>query len=225
MKNLFRFVLTTVMALAGGAQAATYGVTSANYNTLINFTAPCGLGTCTNFTPAMNISGTFAVPTLAANLSNQNIVGTLTAFSFSDGINTYASTDSTVRAYRFEVTTDATGNLSGVEIFLERWLSGTSPHAVNDLFAFLQINTAGASYHNSQCALVGPSTFSAVADSCQVDGGGTQHSHANAPVGLTFTSPTPPPAPVPTLSQWAQIVMAGLMTLVGLWQARRFARR
>ena len=43
MKNLIRFVLTTVMALAGGAQAATYGVTSANYNTLINFTAPCGL--------------------------------------------------------------------------------------------------------------------------------------------------------------------------------------
>mgnify|MGYP003596210106 CR=1 FL=1 len=102
MKASFtRLILASFAALflAGGAQAATYSVTSANYNNITDFTAPCAGGPCANYTAAMHFAGTFDVATLAPNLANVAI--TPTSFSFNDGVNTYASADPDVRIYQF----------------------------------------------------------------------------------------------------------------------------
>lgn len=219
-----RIILAVLVFGSAVAQAATYGVTSPNYTSTTDFTPPCSLGTCTNFTLAMKVSGTFDVPTLAANLTNSNIAAAVTAFSFSDGITTYASTDPAVRIYVFQVTTDASGKLTNVNILREKWLSGGSPHAVNDLFSYMSV-TGSAVYanNNTWCGNVAMS-LAGVADSCTSATLGPQVSRASAPGGTTFTAPGAAVA-VPTLSEWAQIVLASLMTLIGLWQARRLSRR
>lgn len=219
-KYLLRFLLPALLALAGMAQAATYSVTSANYTNFINFTPPCVPGiTCADYAPTMHFVGTFDVATLAPNLANASI--TPTAFSFNDGINTYASSDADVRVYQFTVTTDAGGNLTDVDINLEKWQS--APHAPGAYWAYVQVGGGVAIGHNNVlCGGVGVSP-AGVADSCVLDGGGVVQSRGWDTVAPTYAL-VAAPATVPTLSQWAQIILVSLMTLVGLWQARRLTR-
>ena len=224
MKASFtRLILTSFASLflAGGVQAATYSVTSANYSNITDFTAPCAGGSCANYTAAMHFSGTFDVATLAPNLANVAI--TPTSFSFNDGVNTYASADPDVRIYQFRVTTDAGGNLTDVDINLEKWLS--APHGVGAYWSYANVGGGSAvNRHNALCGVVGNSP-AGVADSCLLDNAGPQRSVGATGLGSLTYALVAAPATVPTLSQWAQIVLVSLMTLVGLWQARRLARR
>ena len=219
-----RLILASFAALflAGGVQAATYSVTSANYNNITDFTPPCAPGsTCANYTPAMHFAGTFDVATLAPNLANVAI--TPTSFSFNDGINVYASSNPDVRIYQFRVTTDAGGNLTDVDINLEKWLS--APHVIGAYWSYANVGGGSAvNRNNALCGVVGNSP-AGVADSCLLDNAGPQRSvGATGLASLTYAL-VAAPANVPTLSQWAQIVLGGLLTLVGLGQARRFVRR
>ncbi|AVP96216.1 hypothetical protein C7S18_02965 [Ahniella affigens] len=71
------------------------------------------------YTNAQNITGSFTVANpLAPNLSNADIGASLVALSFSDGQATRTLADSVLCG--FEVSTDASGNISGHSIWLRQ---------------------------------------------------------------------------------------------------------
>jgi len=98
-------VATLGVLAAGAAHAVTYQYTSGSYNIY-------ALG---GYSSAGYITGTFEVPTaLAANLTlNTNLVGYITSFSFSDGLQTItSSTPGAFVQYFNGFKTDALGNIT-----------------------------------------------------------------------------------------------------------------
>ena len=225
MKTIFAVYCYVVLMLFGSsANAATYTVSpSGNYTSKTDFTAPCAAGTCANFSLAMNVSGTFNVPTLAANLVNSDIGATLTSFSFSDGINTYSSADPAVRIGRFEVTTNASGALTSANILVEKWLTGATPHTTADYFSWFFINGSSVVqlYNNARCSGVGTTPYG-VTDFCFVASTGTQSSAAQGATVSYSGGGTPVAAtPVPTLSEYALMLLASLMAGFAGWKLRK----
>ena len=72
----------------------------------------------------------------------------MAGFSFSDGLNTYASTDPSTVVFRFLVSTDASGSITWADMILQRWLTGTAPHALQDRISWM---SSGQAFHNLAC--------------------------------------------------------------------------
>jgi hypothetical protein len=209
-------IALAIMALvmtAPGVWAATYTYTGTAYTSVSNYSS-CSSGPCANFTTAMVPSGSFTTASpLAVSSTIANV--TPTSFSFSDGINTYASTDPNVRLYRLSVTTDSAGNFTGFSVLFELWETGTSPHTTSDQFSYVFLaNNATQAYHNRACGSVVASPFSGVADACTSDLGGASSSTATGPSG-SF------PVGVPTLSTWGALLLAALIAAGGSRLVRR----
>lgn len=210
-----------MLAASGGAlaQATTYTANVTGPYTLINnFTAPCALGPCQNYNAAMTPTASFTTSTpLAANLVGSNIAASVASFSLADGINSYLSTDPAVRLHTINVSTDGTGAIVAASVLVERWLTGTSPHAVSDRFSYIQLGAATlAATHNSSCANVGVSPAGA-ADSCLGETVQTSRSVAgNAPITWSSAAAvSASPVPVPTTSDWSIAGMVALLSLAG----------
>ncbi len=215
-------VMIGAISLAGGAQAqTTYTYTGVTYTSTTNFTPACGVGSCVNFPPAGSISGSFttALP-LEPNLASSNVAPLVTAYSFSDGINTYTAGPNDRLAY-FQVTTDGTGAITGSLIVMEKW--ATASHLAGDRLGFARIfNILGDfAQHNVSCAVVGAGD-DGTGDACTIPTGGvdTSASDATAPYG-SWVSVTV--APVPTVGEWT-LLLIGLVlagTSVVVLQRRR----
>ena len=136
MKPVVPAVLALALTMtAGPALAETYRFTGANYIVISN---ECSAGpSCPPYTNAMSLSGSFSTAApLAANLpAGTEITAQVTAYSFSDGVNTYSSADPDARIRTFQVGTDGLGNIAAENIQLTRWLTGSTPHAPGDQFA------------------------------------------------------------------------------------------
>ncbi|MBU1350632.1 MAG: IPTL-CTERM sorting domain-containing protein [Gammaproteobacteria bacterium] len=205
------------------AQSTTYTVNPvSNYTAKTDFPG-CALGPCQNFTLAMGVSGSFTrASPLAGNLVNANVAASLTSFSFSDGLNTYASSDAAVRIYSFTVTTDATGAITNVNMEIERWLTGTSPHAIGDRFSYVELNAGSAiGHHNEDCGTIGVSP-AGVADACTSTTIDASSSRASGPkVSWTSAATAVTPQSIPTLSQWGLIIASALVGIAGFAAMRR----
>jgi hypothetical protein len=102
MKLLLCCAATVIVASA--INATTYTFSSSPYGAglsqyfasgFTNYTVPCAVGPCANYTTAMNLNGHFttAAP-LPPNLSYRtDITAQVTSYSFFDGINTYTNTN------------------------------------------------------------------------------------------------------------------------------------
>ncbi len=203
------------------AQATTYTATAtSNYSNKVDFTAPCGVGPCQNFTLAMGPSGSFTVSSpLAANLANANVLASVTSFSFNDGLTTYTNTDPNVRVHRIRVTTNAAAAITAVDILIERWESGTSPHAIGDRFSFIFLPSTAR--RNAVCSSVGVSP-AGVADSCNSENVDASSSQASgATISWTSAAVATSTASIPTMSEWGLLLMAGLMGMGGYFALRR----
>jgi len=225
VKKLLALCFCILATLPGGAFAATYTITStSNYTRQLDFTAPCAGGVCTNFALTMGASGSFEVPLLAPNLVNSNISASVTAYSFTDGINTYSSTDPDSRKFLFQVTTNASGILTSANILVEKWLTGTRPHTTADYFSYLQFSGSSVpqAYHNDRYITVGVS--GGETDVCTVQASETTRSRGiGATVsysggGLLAATTT---AAIPTLSDYALLLLGALIAGVAGWQLRR----
>lgn len=210
-------------AAIGAAQAATYtAATTGPYTVKTDFTV-CSGGPCQNYTLAMTPSGSFTTATpLAANLSNANIAAQITSFSFSDGINTFASTDPNVRIFQAIVSTSATGSITSSTLFFELWQTGTSPHAVGDKVALIQIGNSVFATNTLNCTGVG-TTPAGAADSC-VSGPGDIGSSNASGATWTWAAVTPPATaatPVPSTSALGLLVLSALLGGAGLAMSRR----
>lgn len=225
MKTTLRaFTVAALAAFAaiGATHAATYSPGSIGKYTSKQDPTTCTVGVCHTFTLNMAASGTFttAAP-LAPNLSNANISGQITSFSFSDGVSIFASSDANVRLYVAEVTTSATGQITGAFLMVERWQTGTSPHSVGDRVDLFALTSLAAAYNNYSCLSTGTSLASGVADACTNIAPDSNSSSAFGGA-ITWIAPAAPAAKsIPTVSEWGLIIMSALMGVAGLVVARR----
>lgn len=204
--------LVLLCTAAAHAQPTTYVATATgNYTLLINFTL-CVTGPCQNFNTGIGASGSFTTSApLAANLAGANIAPLVTAFSFSDGIHTYSSTDPAARIFLFNVSTNASGAITATDIWVQRWLTGTSPHVPGDRHSSIFFRATGEVDHNAQCLTVAASP-AGVADSCTlVLAGDTSRSLAFGSARVWSIAAAPAVNSVPTLSEWSLILMAVLI--------------
>ena len=206
-----------------GAWAATYTYTGNPYDpaALHNFTAPCGVGNCGSFTPAMFQSGWFTtLHPLPAGLGNANIASLVTGFEFSDGLTTYSSAagDFLYSAY---ADTAANGAFINADLTFFHWDTAVVQHGrVN------QMSLHGFVNHNYDCDTVNVPGNGV----CNVSNAGTSSSYVDDHPRTTGTwLVTGLPAPgagvnaVPTLSEWGVLLLAGLMAGIGGWLARQRA--
>lgn len=217
-------VLVAVLAFASSARASVdYVLSGSPYAATTDFTAPCSGGPCANFPAGSRLSGRLALPDrLPPNMPGTDIYPLVTSFTFSDGINTYASSDPAVRVVVMVVATDSNGNLSGVSLGIARWLTGSSPHAVGDRTSGFGVGVNfGAVTHNDTCASIGVSPTSGVADACLLVSASDSFSTGQGPVAWSIAAPG---VPVPTLAHAALALLALLVAMIGLRQAT-FGRR
>lgn len=199
----------------------TYTATVGNYTSLGDYTSCTGVVPCANYTTAMKQTGSFTVAAaLAPNLASADVTGSVTSYSFSDGINTYSNTNPDDRILAFVVATDASGNITGSTIYFEKWLSGTNgSHAPLDKVAGMQLGVT--SFHNAPCYTLGVSPFSGVQEVCiNFDPNDPAASFAVSPAVSWASSAATAPTPVPTLSEWAMVIMGSLMALIAVRKMR-----
>ena len=224
MKSLKSLLALCALLFASftASAAATYTFTAANYDATLPFTAPCGAGSCANYTLSMNASGTFSGPSrLAPNLVAVDITAVLTSYSFTDGLTTFSSSDPNSRLFQFIVTTDATGAITAVNIVLERWETAGGAHVAGDRFDLTQFTGTGQvnSNHNVVCNAVGVSP-GGTADSCTAAAADTNSSAASA-AGAGVFAFAAGGAGIPTLGEYALLLLAALMGIAGLYGVRR----
>lgn len=200
MSRLLSLFLGLCCALGlSGAHAASYQFTSPTYGAAItNFTAPCPGGACADYTAGMRTTGWFTyLGSLAPNLVNHNLHAdpNLMTYGFSDGLVSIESSHSATRMVRFQVDTDAGGNITGYWAVVEQWVDGVAgPHIANDRLNMIEVRSAGASTnsHNLTCTTVGATIPAGAADGCTAvfaDTGRSEAQHSN--VGATWTSGLP----------------------------------
>ena len=152
-------VAALVMALAlPSAWGTTYDYVGMPYSTqmgyLLNFTPPCTAGSCASYTPVMQVTGhlTTAAP-LPPGLVSLDITSLVTAFSFSDGVHTFSSTDAQlIKAKPFITNTDAAGNITSLSAVVGHWQSPVVPHAQGSRLDYVEIGgyNAGLGIHYDQ---------------------------------------------------------------------------
>jgi hypothetical protein len=139
--------------------AVTYVFTGEAYDTLLNYTScTTAPSLCTNFPPTARVRLTFSTSTpLNPNLAGDDITSLVTAYVLTDGVNTYSSTDPDTRVHiPFSVTTDANGQVTDINLSVQRWLTGASPHTAADRFSYvLLIGVTGVARNNLGCHTVG----------------------------------------------------------------------
>ena len=214
----FLLGLVALLATASAFAATTYTYTGPAY-TLVTGT----------YTTSMQITGSFttAAP-LAPNLSDVDITGQVTSYSFSDGVNTYTNSDINARIFAFKVSTDASGTITYWGIVLKLWESGTSPHSTGDKISFMStmLSTVwGANdraYDEITCITVGDSSYSGVSDVCIVEAAGSWLGSATVNATGSWTSQTAATATsIPTLSEWGMIILSSLLALGTVLVMRR----
>jgi hypothetical protein len=228
---LVKRLLTTLLPglLASNVWAATYTYTGATYTSLTNHTT-AALGSVGNYLNTMKVTGTLTTAgPLAANLAGANVTAQVTAYSFSDGLATFANSDGNTRLFNnFTVSTDAAGHITSLDVLITRWQSGGTPHVVTNRMEYILISGGGNNvYHNDRCDAVGSSPVG-VADTCTSDTADSNSSSAAAVGAGTWVGPVAggggSVAAVPTLSEWALLALVSLMAMFGIARTRRRQR-
>jgi hypothetical protein len=213
-KKIFAILALTASWIGvATAQSTTYRLNSAgNYSSVTNYANNCPAGlTCANYTTSMTQTGSFTLSSpVGANLVNATI--TPTAYSFSDGINTYSNTDAGSRINHFKLTTNGSGNITSTDIVLSKWLSVTNG-GVNDRVSYFGSST-GFSSNNERCTAV---STSGGLNTCSSSLGPVYNDGGSSARGATAASITPEaPSAIPTLSEWALIFLASLMAMFAI---------
>lgn len=170
----------------------TYYIASGPYTTRFPHST-CGSGTCADYPLAARITGSFTtVLPLPANLPATEISGLISAYSFSDGVNTYASIDPNVRVGVFQVQTDAGGVPGLPQIMLQQWQAPAPHNAGNDRFNALRLDSQSGAGTNISCTGFG-STPAGAADACTAFTGSSDTSQAVSLLPLRTAIGAPPP--------------------------------
>jgi hypothetical protein len=158
---------------------------------------------------------------LGPNLVHQNVLGSVTSYSFTDGINTYSSANTSARVFVFVVSTDSKGDITAFGITIYLWQTRTSPHAANDRSAGIALadflSGAASAFNNFKCVQVGVAP-SGVADACVLGfpDGSTSDAVSASMGSFTTLQAQVQVQPVPTLSEWSMLLLLLLVPGIGL---------
>lgn len=225
---------TLALALAmacTAAQATTYQYNGGAYSTRVDPTAqPCTAGACANFAPGTAASGTFTTTApLAASLPpSTDIAPDITAFSFSDGLTRYSSSDPSTHLMRAYATTDASGAITAIDIYVQRWQTGSAQAVGGRVDTLVWGHASASAYHNIPCSLYNglPGDPSAPGAPCMGFGDDANVSYAVANTGaIPFPVASPAAAaPVPTLHPAALLGTGMLAWVLGAAALRASSR-
>lgn len=184
-----RPALATTLLLASGVQATSYEFTGPTYNSIANNTT-CTVGTCGSFSGAMRSSGVFTtLAPLANNLVNADVTLLVTSFSVSSGLDTITSMDPGRRIIAFQVSTDASGQITDSFVRVQRWQDNLAgAHGLSDRLDLVGLEIgAYIAAKNWGCLLigVGPAGESDVCLGANTD---SNTSIADYPAGGTWAS-------------------------------------
>lgn len=215
------------------AAQVVYYVTGAPYTAVANSTA-CPAGDCsTTYTTQQRLSGTVTFfgpldPNL--NVQTSDVGQMIDDFNLSDGQNTYRlmtpdgmNFTPNIVINAAAVSTNASGVITAFEFKIDR-TNGT-PFSVSAVASpdvqtrvasiyFSSVHPLVLAQNNARCTLRGASstaTQSGNLRGCQNSVPVASEGAANATSSAVTMSLTPPPAPVPTLSEWALILLGGLL--------------
>lgn len=194
--------------------ATTYAYGGPTYIAILNHTT-CVKGPCGDYSSAMRVTGSFTTPVpLGANLVSVDISGTVTGFSFNDGLQTFASSDPDVSVQNMIVSTDGAGVVTGWTIQLFRWNNGSSgAHVIGDGVNMVQVVsvTGDRALFNFTCTAVD------LQDHCTSPAASADASQAVAAAGgWTLAGQANVAHPTPTLSQWALMLLSLLTAALAL---------
>lgn len=197
-----------VLLTASPAQASTtYTYSGPTFDTVSNHTT-CAVGTCADYTTSHRVTGSITTASvLNSSLTLQDISGLVTSWSFSDGVNTIASTDPAAGAYPILASTDGTGNITAMSLNVYQWqaypplLNGTASERFNSI-AILDSIPLNAGTANATCTSLSGSD-------CSTFVNGTDSSTAQKLASGAWTTSTT--QSIPTLSEWGQLIMFALV--------------
>jgi hypothetical protein len=241
MKSLFGGLAAAACLMSASqvaAQAVTYYVQSAPYDSASNFTA-CPLGGCTTtYTTSQRVSGSFTIfGALTPNMIDEVIDVRLGDLNLSDGQNTFQTDFSnfSIVAQTAQISTDSNGNLTYFEFKFDK-IHGAPPTAanINDPKSYVSSiilsktpgNNFAAVQTHSLCTTRGDNVagntfnYGCASQSPNAAQGASQASASAVTISLT---PPPPPA-VPTMSEWAMILLGVLLAGGAALQLQRRRR-
>ena len=97
-----------------------------------------------DYTTDMRVTGSFTTSfPIPPNVSNFDISGILTSWSFNDGVQTITNVNGVIPAPRSDVSTDASGNI--IVTFLRFWLSPIGT-VVGDVSSYIDIYIPGENF-------------------------------------------------------------------------------
>ena len=216
-----RITALCIAFLSLPAAAATYTFSAPAYTSHNDHTA-CPAGTCADYTLSMQLAGSISTSTPLPPSSVITDIGPLvTSYSFNDGLNTIASSDPDARIAKGFVVTDATGTITGTDLRLQRWTTGTpGAHVAGDRLNMITIvsPTVGAR-NNITCATM--TTGDACIGFNVLEAEGASWADGVLPIGWvpwTASGVNFAFAAVPALDAWG---LAGLAVLLLIVAARR----
>jgi hypothetical protein len=214
-------MLAAMLCLMATTQvwAATYVFTGAAYDTVLDYTScTTAPSLCANFPPTASVRLTFStsIP-LDPNLAGDDITALVTAYELTDGINTYSSTDPDSRVYvPFSVATDGNGQVTDINLLVQRWLTGASPHTDADRFSYVfLVGGTGVARNNLGCHTVAISP-GGTPDACTVSSTDSSESRGifSTPGVWSMVSAS---VSIPTLSPIALLLLASGIA-AGAWR-------
>ena len=224
-------VLATT-ALPSAFATTTYTYTGTNYSSSgygYNCTPPGDptAGPCIAYSTAMHVQGWFSLDApLPANFGPADIsTRSDLKWSFSDGVNTYASADTThalIQPTWFRVRTDATGKpvFPGTNIDVYLWQ--TAP-AVNNYYDYINIGYQPNPPNTGDYVGTGEKCFALTGNACMTDNTGPNASLATSVTSGTWISDNPiiVIATAPAIGGWAGLGLLAAMLGFGFRILRR----
>lgn len=216
-------VLFAFTALFGTQAFATttYSYVGKDYSTIYHNCTPPGdpnSGPCVTYTTSMHVQGSFSLDTpLPPNFGPADIsMRSDLKWSFSDGINTYSSTDSAhalVETGSFVIQTDATGIpvFPGTSIDLDLWQ--TTP-AANHFYDFINIGYQPVAPHLGDYAGTGEICFTVAGNQCMSDNVGTNVSYVASVTSGTWAILNLA-LPAPMMGFWTTLALLAVLIVIG----------
>lgn len=220
-RALFVVIASFFAATLAFAQPTVYSnATSGPFFALTNFTAPCTIGPCQNFSAGMLGSASFTTASpLPSNLVNADIRALVTAYTLTSGIDTISSTNPNAR-FTISVSTDGTGAITFANVQAHVWITPSVAHVLGDRASYISFSGVMNGAHNRPCGALGGLPGNPP-DSCIFFPGDSSSSSAAANIGAWSMAPLVPPSAIPSLSTWGLICLAGLLAMFSAIALRR----
>lgn len=222
MRSAFAgLLLAGAMSVGAATASTTYTMTQSAAGDPSNATA-CPAGQCANYAAHATLSASFTVPNpLAPNLNNVEIGPTVTAYTFTDPLQTITNTDPLSRKVQFTVSTNGSGAITDININVQQWqnsvhAASNATNVASNRYNEIVINGDGGLVHNQYCTRINNVSASGDADTCAFDAGGAAQGVSEIFGFGVGTWTAPQPANVPTLSEQAALILASLIGGAGI---------